>query len=461
MNNGTGLTDRPAPYSEEAEEATLGALMTLPIGYDTIASFLRASDFYILRHQYIYEAIERIAKRGEQWDYLTVSHELTATKRLDEVGGPVYLLRLVNNTPTSVHIEVYARIVQRSAYRRRMLAYADEVKALALNEEMAVETVSAEIEKRLLDAAPDQIHQQTFTMSQSISKVYDKLEGIMNGSRELMGVPTGFKALDTILNGARPGNLIYVAGRPGMGKSALLGCIGLFLARMGKRVFWWSGEMGDEELALRFLSMDIGISTQRLTSGDVNLDDEWPRAQKGMSKLKGLPLWFDTTPGITAPALRTKALSLQRQAGIDVVMVDYIGLMKNNGADNRVQEVGGNSMALKELARELNVPVYCAAQLNRDCEKRQDKRPMLSDLKDSGNLEQDGDVVLFLYRDEVYNAATEYPNTAEVIIAKHRAGPTATITLYFEKAITKFHDSQAHRIDLSRTDPHEVYETGD
>lgn len=451
------MNDRPTPYSEEAEEATLGALITNPLGYDVVAGFLKGEDFYILRHQHIYTAIQRIAKRGETWDYLTVGKELTDIGKMDDIGGAFYLLRLVNNTPTSVHIEVYARIVQRSAYRRRMMAYADEVKALALNEEMSVETVSAEIEKRLLDTTPERIQQHTISLDDSVSKVYDKLEAILNGSQELMGLPTGFKALDTILNGAKPGNLIYVAGRPGMGKSAFLGTIALYLARLGKRVFWWSGEMGHEELTLRLLSMDAGISTQRLMSGDLDLETEWKRTTAGMSRFRGLPLWYDTTPGITAPQLRTKALSLQRQHGVDVMIVDYIGLMKNHHADNRVQEVGGNSMALKELARELNVPIYCAAQLNRDCEKRQDKRPMLSDLKDSGNLEQDGDVVMFLYRDVIYNEATESPNAAEVIVAKHRAGPTAVVTLYFQKEITKFVDSQSHYINLSRVD----YETGE
>lgn len=447
-----------APYSEEAEEAVLGSLLTLPRMYDAVAPILIADDFYILRHRYIYEAIERIAKRGEEWDYLTVSNELLAMQRLQEVGGAGYLLRLVNNTPTSVHAGVYANIVRRAAVRCRLLEFGDEVKALALSDETNAENLIAEVESRLMRVAPDQLQKSMVRLSDAISQAYDQIEAAVNGSQELTGLPTGFTHLDSILRGAKPGNLIYIGGRPGMGKSAWLACVALYLAKAGKRVVWWSGEMGELELALRFISMNVGIPTNRLSAGQIDLEVEWPRAQEGMGRLKNLQIWFETTPGITPTALRAKLLAHKREFGIDMLIIDYIGLMKAPDAGSRVQEVGSISRALKEMAREFNIPVYSAAQLNRKCEDREDKRPRLSDLKESGDLEQDADVVVFLYRDEVYNEATESPNAAEVIIAKHRAGPTGAITLYFDKGITTFRNAATRAIDFSRHEPLENFE---
>lgn len=308
-----GFTDRPTPYSEEAEEAVLGAILSNTNAIYAVTGVIVAEDFYILRHQYIFEAVQRILSRNEEFDYLTVSKELQDMGRLDEVGGPWYLLRLVNNTPTSVHAEVYARIVWRSAYRRRMLAFFDEGKAIMLNEEMSIETATAEVEKRYSDVTSAETKKHTKSLKDSVSAVYDTLEKIMNGDREYMGLPTGFKELDALISGAKPGNFIIIAGRPGMGKSSLLAGIAMNIVRLTEKpIIWWSGEMSEEELSLRLLSMETGMSTQYMLAGSFD-QDEWKRAGKAMKRLRELPVWFDTTPGITVETLRANAITTQRQ----------------------------------------------------------------------------------------------------------------------------------------------------
>lgn len=446
-------TAEPAiPFSPEAEEAVLGAVLTNPNAYDTVAVFLREDDFFLLRHQWVWQAIQRIVERNEDFDYLTVGKELRDLGHLDEIGGIPYLMRLINNTPTSVHAEVYGRLVERAALRRRLLTAAEEIKAVALDEEMAIERVIEESEARLFGVTENQANRDLVPMSEAISAYFDRIEHLMQNQDQALGLPTGFRAVDTLLGGLQRSDLLIFAGRPGMGKTSFMLSVVLNAARFGSRIAIFTMEMGVEQIVQRLTSMETGINMQMLRLGQVNQQEE-SRLVEAMGRLSKFQVFIDDTPAMTPLQIRTKCRRMNRETGIDLVIIDYMQLMNAGGmyANNRVQEISYISRSLKELARELNVPVLSAAQLSRAVEQRQDKRPQLSDLRESGSIEQDSDIVMFLYRDEVYNEATEFPNQADIIVAKHRNGPTGTISLYFDKTITRFLDATAQNIDLSRS----------
>lgn len=808
-----------APYSQEAEEALLGAVMVNPDAFLGIASFLNVEDFYILRHSYIWEALLRISERNEKADFVTVQEELRAMNRLNDIGGPAYLLQLINNTPTSVHAEVYGRLVERAAIRRRLLAAADEIKALALEEDLPIEKVTSESENRLFRVTERNLRRDIVPMREAMSDYFDRVEHLMLHPDEPMGLPTGFRDVDELLGGLQRSDLLIFAGRPGMGKcvtgdtliptefgmvridslkpenavgteddeggtfyplqiyvqtpygmqktshfydsglkptirfqtragytlcgthvhpvltlspsgekawrtlaelqpgdyvaiqrhgtfaenevslqtaditpsgqspsytqlrriaafapevtpllepefywdevttvqdaglqhcydltipeghafvsngivshnTSFLLSVALNAAKLGARIAIFTMEMGNEQIVQRFVSMETGINTLRLRTGQLN-QQEWSRFVQASGRLANLRVFIDDTPAMTPIQMRTKCRRLMHEYGLDLVIVDYMQLMNAGGGyeNNRVQEISFISRSLKELARELNVPVFSAAQLSRAVEQRQDKRPLLSDLRESGclagdtlvylptsgtytpvrelngksgfdvlslnsetwkleptavshafctgvkpvfklttklgrtiratgnhkfltldgwkrldelspddvialpdeplettiqtlsgtglykqnvsreravrlsnvvkseelrrlatsdvywdaitsiepdgesdvydltvpswsnfvadniivhnSIEQDADIVAFLYRDAVYNEATEFPNRADIIIAKHRNGPTGTISLHFEKSLTKFADARTQTIDLS------------
>jgi replicative DNA helicase len=438
------------PYSQEAEEAAIGAILVNPVAYFGVAAFLKADDFFILRHRYIWQALERLHERSEPIDYLTLTQELKDLGRLVEIGGPAYLTQLINNTPTSVHAEVYGRLVERAATRRRLMAAADQIKGLALNEEMTVEQVISESEAKLFDVTERQLTKELIPMQEAVSDYFDRIEYLMQNRGAAFGVPTGFKDLDKLLGGLQKSDLIIFAGRPGMGKTSFLLSAAINMARLGARIAVFSLEMGVEQIVQRLISMEAGINSQNLRLGQLS-QQEWARFVHAAGNLSNFRIFIDDTAAMNPLELRTKSFRLAREHGLDLIVVDYVQLMNAGGAyeNNRVQEVSFISRNMKELARELNVPVLSAAQLSRAVEQRHDKRPQLSDLRESGSIEQDADVVMFLYRDEVYNEATEFPNQAEIIISKHRNGPTGTINLYFEKTLTKFMNAAERSVDLS------------
>lgn len=623
------------PYSQEAEEATIGAILVNPVAYFSVAAFLNAEDFFILRHRYIWESLTRLHERGEPIDYLTVTQELKDTGRLAEIGGPAYLTQLINSTPTSVHAEVYGRLIERAATRRRLMAASDEIKALALNEELTVEQVIADSESRLFNVTERKLSKELIPMRDAVSDYFDRIEYLMANRNAPLGVPSGFKDLDKLLGGFQKSDLIIFAGRPGMGKCVAAGTLiatengvvpierllpenvegipdeeggkfypleigvqtpdgvkqtshfydsglrstlklatragysltgtyihpvlvlsptghkiwkplselncgdyvavqddvklgvnipsridkstfndakleqiaeyapvvidllephyywdevvniedggiqhcyditvpdghsfvangivnhntsfmlsaALNMARLNQRIAIFSMEMGVEQIVQRLISMEAAINSQSLRLGDLN-QQEWARFVHAAGNLSKFPIYIDDSAALNPLELRTKCLRMQREHGLDLVVVDYLQLMNAGGTyeNNRVQEVSYISRNMKELAREFNVPILSAAQLSRAVEQRQDKRPQLSDLRESGSLEQDADIVMFLYRDDMYNEATEFPNQADIIISKHRNGPTGTISLYFEKTLTKFMNAAERSVDLS------------
>jgi replicative DNA helicase len=447
----TNQVQQSIPFSQEAEEALLGAVLLDSNTFLNVASFLDPDDFFLKRHEYVWIALGRLQERNDPMDYVTVSQELRDMTVLDEIGGQAFLTYLVNNTPSSVHAEVYGRLVERAAIRRKMLVATDEIRKLALDEEMPIDRVISDAEQALFTVSDSQVKREFVPMWQAVSEYYDEMEKLLAAGTGLIGVPTGFKALDGLLGGFQKSDLIVFAGRPGMGKTSFLLTVALNIARFGARVALFTMEMGVEQMVQRLISMETGIRMQQLRTADLSAR-EHSRFTEAVGRIANLPIFIDDTPGITPIEMRTKCRRLQHEYGLDLVMVDYMQLMSAGKAyeNNRVQEISYISRSLKELARELNVTLLSAAQLSRAVEQRQDKRPQLSDLRESGSIEQDADAVMFLYRDEVYNPeTTEFPNQADVILSKHRHGPTGTISLYFEKSITKFMDVDMQRHDLS------------
>lgn len=451
MTNSAPQPQLQVPMSLEAERALLGAILLEPKTFLNIVSFLEGDDFYLKRHEYIWEALNRLQKRNDAIDYVTLSRELEDMSVLEEIGGPAYLTSLVNNTPSSVHAEVYGRLVERASIRRKMLVATDEIRKLALDEERPIDKVISESEQALFSVSSSQIKREFVPIWDAVSEYYDEMEKLLAAGQGMVGLPTGFKALDGLLGGFQKSDLIVFAGRPGMGKTSWLLTVALSIARRGARVALFTMEMGVEQMVQRLISMETGIKIQQLRTASISAR-EHTRFTEAIGRLANLPLFIDDTPAMTPVEMRTKCRRLQHEYGLDVVMVDYMQLMSAGRAyeNNRVQEISYISRSLKELARELNVTMLSTAQLSRAVEQRQDKRPQLSDLRESGSIEQDADAVMFLYRDEVYNPeTTEFPNQADVLLSKHRHGPTGVIQLYFEKSITKFMDVNMQQVDLS------------
>ncbi|MEO1288118.1 MAG: replicative DNA helicase [Chloroflexota bacterium] len=620
--------DPGAPFSQEAEEAVIGSILIDPSAYVSVTAFLHPDDFFLLRHQYIWQAFERLNQRAEPIDLITLAEELENMQVLENIGGRAYLVQLLNNTGTSVYAEVYGRLVERTSIRRKLMITADEIKKLAMDEALNIDTVVGEAESKLFTVTETQVQRDFVPMWDALSDYYDRMEYMLQNSSEAAGVPTGYRDLDALLGGFQKSDLLIFAGRPGMGKCisgnthintaigtvpipslkpintigevddeggvyypleidvmtregikttshfydagekpclkvktqsgdevsgtynhALLAlragnpqwialadlvsgdyvaiaepspvrmqfvgtpflvsdgqtqrlataneflpagfiwdeivsieddgvhhCYDLVVpeahsyiangfvshntswllttamnvARFGGRVAIFTMEMGVEQMVQRMMAMETGINVQKLRLARLN-PQEAARFTEAVGRISNHRIFIDDSPAISPMEMRTKCRRLKHEYGLDLVIVDYMQLMNAGGSyeNNRVQEISFISRNLKELARELNVPLISAAQLSRAVEQRQDKRPVLSDLRESGSIEQDADIVMFLYRDEVYNEATEFPNQADVIVSKHRNGPTGVVSLYFEKSLTKFMDASVHRVDLS------------
>lgn len=438
------------PFSQEAEEAVIGSVLMNPAAYVQLASFLKAEDFYIVRYQHVWRAFERINERNHPLDLLVVVEELENMRQLDIVGGQAHLIQLVSNTPSAYNAEIYGRLVERASIRRRLVMAADDIRHMAINEDSTLESVLSDAEARLFSVSDTQSRRSFVPMWQALSDYYDRMEQLLMRRGQALGVPSGFRDLDLLLGGFQKSDLLVFAGRPGMGKTSFLLTIALNAARLGARVAIFTMEMGVEQIVQRIVSMESRINVQKLRLANLT-PQESGRFTEVVGRLSNLPIYIDDTPALTALDIRTKARRLYHEHGLDLIIVDYMQLMSGGRGleNNRVQEISYISRSLKELARELNVPLISAAQLSRAVEQRQDKRPLLSDLRESGSIEQDADIVMFLYRDEMYNEATEYPGQADVIIAKHRNGPTGTVALYFEKELTRFMDVNHHRVDLS------------
>jgi len=416
-----------------------------------VAQFLLPDDFYIHRHRWIWETFTRLHERRQPIDLLTVSQELDQQGQLSEVGGLAYLSSLIQNVPSSLHAEAYGRLVEESAIRRRMLSAANEIAKLAYQQGDSVESAMDGAEKAVFGVSERRTTRDLQSIKQVLSEYYDRIDEIANRDPDTYGVPTGFIDLDRLLGGLQPSDFLIIAGRPGSGKSAfILSAAKNAAQKFKKHVAIFSLEMSNDQLVQRMIAQETGIDSQRLRMGKLD-EEEWPLLAHAIEVLSGTVLFLDDTPALTPLQLRTKCRRLHLEFHLDLILVDYLQLMSGGiRSENRVQEVSYISRNLKVLARELNVPVLAAAQLSRAIEQRADKEPQLSDLRESGSLEQDADIVLFIHRPELYEKDTLKQNIAQIKVSKHRNGPTGTIELVFRNSIAKFENAATRVVDLAK-----------
>lgn len=428
------------PYSQEAEEAVLGAVLVNPDAYVRVAASLKPEDFYVLRNQHVWAALERLHRRGSILDYLTVQEELRTANVLKDIGGPAFLTQLTNSAVSSMYAEVYGELVRKASIRRKYLHSADVIRGLALDQTSPVEKLEADALAQLV-AIQSVRGGGMVTLRDAMDKHARALEDAMQMPSQLLGVPSALSALNTITRGYRKKKLYVSAGRPGMGKTSHLLTEASEAARHGLKVAIFTMEMPEEEVTNSIIAAEMMLEADRLETGDVT-SNEYARYLQASARVDNWDIFIDDTSGITPQQIRLKCLRIQQEFGLDMVVVDYIQLMSGGNEvqyGTRDQEIGYFSRSLKALAKELNVPVLAAAQLSREVEKRQDKRPMLSDLRESGNIENDADVVLLFYREDYYTGATNNPiSKTEIGIAKHRGGKTGVVYAGFYRAFKKF-----------------------
>jgi replicative DNA helicase len=449
MSEQTAMPDKMVPHNVEAEQAVLGALLIDPDAIYKVSTFLRADDFYVIKHQWMYESVTSLHGRGEAVDYVTLCDELERREQLAEIGGAAYITSLINATPTALNVEYYGRIVERTSTLRRLIGAAGEIAALAYEDTDNADEVVDRAEQILFGVSQRRISRDLMPIREVVSEYYDRIDYLYQHKGETIGVPTGFRQVDKLLGGLQKSDLVIVAGRPGMGKTSLILSFAQNAARKyNQRVAVFSLEMSAEQLVQRLIASETGIDSQRLRLGNLR-EEEWPVFIQATGALSETMIFIDDTPSISAMQLRTKARRLYAEHGLDLIIVDYLQLMQTDRRiDNRVQEISLLSRSLKGLARELNIPVVVASQLSRAVEQRNDKHPMLSDLRESGSIEQDADVVVFIYRDEYYSPETDQPNIAEIIVSKHRNGPTGMVPLFFKKELAKFCEVEIFHEDL-------------
>jgi replicative DNA helicase len=430
--------EKQVPYNIEAEFGVLGSLIIDPQAIDEVIDILSAQDFYRDANRMIYSVIVSLASKRIPSDFLTISDELERLGQMDEIGGPGYITELANQVPTSGNVRWYAEIVARSALNRRLIHAGSQIVTLAYSEaDNAVE----QADKLLYSVSAEHASQDFSSVGAIADDVLSDLMALHDGQKTLVGVPTGFKEIDHCLGGMQPSDLLILAARPAMGKSSLSLSIAYnAVFTYGQRVALFSLEMSKKQLVQRLLSYDTHVPLYCLRNGYVQ-DDQWADLMVSQERLNTDKLMIDDTGGITLSALRSKARRLKASHGLDLIIVDYLQLMHADAGNrnrNREQEVAELSTGLKELAKELDIPVLALAQLSRAVEGRKEKVPMLSDLRESGSIENDADVVMFIYRDEYYNPETQRQGLADIIIAKHRNGPVGEVELRFIGSETRF-----------------------
>ncbi len=433
------------PHNIEAEQSLLGSLLLDRDAIIKVAPFLRPDDFYREAHARVYEAVVDLYNRREPPDFTTIHDELARQGYVDLVGGASYLTWLMGSVPTSVHVEYYGRIVERTATLRRLIAAGSDIAGIGYEEDAEVGEALDRAEQVLYRVAQRRSGRDFITLRDALAQFFDRLDYQHQHRGEIVGVPTGFQDLDQLTGGLQRSDLVIVAARPSVGKTAFAMCMAASAAiKHNQPVGIFSLEMSAEQLVLRMLAMETGIDSHRLRMGYLD-EDEWGLLTQAFGKLSEAPVYIDDTAGMSSAELRSKARRLHAQAGVDLILIDYLQLMQGGKSDNRVQEISEISRGLKGLARELNVPVVALSQLSRAVEQRQDHKPMLSDLRESGSIEQDADVVMFIYREELYNPQTDRKNIADIHVAKHRNGPVGVVPLRFFRDTTRFADLESMR----------------
>ena len=433
------------PHSAEAEVSVLGALLLDKDAVVAVAEFLLAEDFYNERHQEIFRAAIELYEERVPIDVLTVSERLKKRKALKKVGGSTYLAELVNKVPTAAHVEHYGRIVKEASTKRSLMSAASRLVELCFDEGVKADQVLDKAESEIFSLTQSHLAKVFTPVKDALAESFDRLDELHKQAEGLRGVPTGFKDLDDCLAGMQKSNLLILASRPGVGKTSLALNIAQNLAVKYKRpVGFFSLEMSREELVDRLLVAQADIDAWRLKTGKLD-EEDFTKLSTAMGELAEAPLYIDDTPALSILEMRTKARRLQVEVGIDLLIIDYLQLARSRQLENRVQEVSEISQGLKNLARELKIPVLAISQISRAVEQRGTRRPQLADLRESGSIEQDADVVMFIWREDEEN-----PENVVLDVAKHRNGPLKSINLFFKGDRIKFYGREVKRPQASK-----------
>jgi replicative DNA helicase len=435
-------TLRVPPHSQEAEESVIGSLLLDKDTIITLGEFLKPEDFYDERHGLIYESAIELYENRTPIDVLTISNQLKKKKNLKKIGGSAYLMELANKVPTAAHVEHYGKIVKESATKRSLMKAATRLVELSSDDGLGVAELLDKAESEVFSLTQTHASHAFAPVKDALAQSFDRLDELHKQQGGLRGVPTGFKELDDTLAGFQKSNLIILAARPSVGKTSLALNIAQHVGvKLGRSVGFFSLEMSREELVDRLLVAQADIDAWKLKTGKLS-EDDFTSLSNAMGVLAEAPIYIDDTPALSILEMRTRARRLQVEHGIDLVIMDYLQLARSRGLENRVQEVSEISQGLKNIARELKVPVIALSQLSRSVEQRGEKRPQLSDLRDSGSIEQDADVVMFLYRedDDAYEAAAAQGGlNVSLDIAKHRNGALKSIKFFFKGDRMRFY----------------------
>lgn len=427
------------PQSLEAEQSVLGALMLEPEAGSSVFEILQPDDFYRDNHRLIFVAIRDLFERGDPVDLVSVSETLRQSGRLEQVGGIATISQMARSVPSAVNVDYYARIVAEKSLLRQLIRTAGKIAEKGYEPGEEATSLLEEAEKMIMDLSQRQIKEGFESIRNILLNTFEKIEALYANKGSLTGVPTFFAELDRITSGWQPSDLIIIAARPSMGKTALVLNMAQNAAVRAKvPVAVFSLEMSKEQLVQRMLCSEAMVDQQRVRTGDL-LDTDWPKLTRAVGPLSEASIFIDDTVAISLAELRSKARRLKLEHGLGLIVIDYLQLMSlGRRSESRQQEVAQISRGLKGIARELRVPVIALSQLNRGVEQRQDKRPIMSDLLESGAIEADADVISFIYRDEYYNPESDKKGIAEIIIAKHRNGPVGAVELGYLKEFTKF-----------------------
>ena len=440
------------PQNIEAEASLLGAILIDADALIKIADSISPNSFFDPRHQRIYEAVVQLYELRSPIDVLTLADQLKNSGFLDMVGGPAYLTELTNFVPTAAHAEQYAEIVAQKALRRRLIKASQEITTLGFDESKQLRELIEEAESSLFQVSQQHIRQSIISIEEILADSFERLDDLHKDKKKLRGIPTGFKDMDDMLAGLQRSDLFILAARPAMGKTALQLNLAHNVAVGTKEpVLIFSLEMSKEQLVDRLLSMESGVDAWALRTGNLT-DGDFEKIGLAMGTLSEAPIFIDDTPGLTVSDLRTKARRESHKRPLGLIIVDYLQLMSGGSrfgsSDNRVQEISEISRGLKSIARELNVPLIALSQLSRSVENRSPQIPQLADLRESGSIEQDADVVAFIYREEYYNPETDRKKITDIFIKKHRHGPTGQVELYFDNERQRFRS-----LDTKHADP--------
>ena len=440
----TAVSERPLPHNLEAEKCVLGAVLIHNDAFNHAAELLDSRDFYRDAHRRIFDKMIVLSDRNEVIDLVTLKEELGRASDLDKVGGPAYIAALVDGVPKSTNVEYYARIVKEKATLRSLIHAGNKILATAYRAETDADLQLDEAERAIFEIADDRIETGFVPLSDLVPASFERIERLQETKGDLTGVPTGFTDLDALTSGLQPAELVIVAARPAMGKTSLALNIAQHVGtKTNMTIGLFSLEMSKEQLFLRMLTSEARINAHQFRTGFLS-EQDYSRLSHSLEALSGAGVYIDDPSTIGVLEMRAKARRLKAEHNLHLLIVDYIQLVQGRGRfENRTQELASISRSLKGLAKELNVPVIALSQLSRAPESRSEHRPQLSDLRESGALEQDADVVLFIYREDQYDPKPDNENTAELIIGKQRNGPTGVVRLAFLKEFTRFENQTA------------------